>query len=474
MRQPLDVEVGVGVRQRPEPRLEVGERGRGAGLAHVVVAAAGGAGLLDGQLVEEVARARRPGQLLIHDASPVMSVRPLEHEDGGRRPTLVPGHPDAAGMAERAGHELELPAGVEAVSAQAGQETRLVLLRRPAFEQALEELVENRHEPPRRIALDLEPGPLGRADGAPRTLREKLHPDSVEPSVERQQMGEAGDGDGPPRQRHTPCLRIERVGAQRGPEDATSSQVRGGDDRVRESDALRCDEPAQAPRRRERGLDAPAADHRHDQHPSARQLIEATGVLVAAGPADEIDPPGRMADERARVGGEDGLPFGAWRWRHHTAGHVPRGPGGAAVRRHLARNHVVSVAGTLRCRERQSTPGRVSKSVTATVDSARSQARPTLAIPSTFRSTTPRISTSPQSAPSRITSADVRRCTRQTLLYRKFTTCGTVASARNASVPAPWSAYSLPNSRRTSGAAKAKPSATGTTIPAVWASTLRA
>src|SRR2546430_7725002 len=64
-RQPLEAVFGVVVRAGAEPLLELRQRGRASGVAHVVVLASVIARLLDGQAEEEVVGAGAP-QRLVH------------------------------------------------------------------------------------------------------------------------------------------------------------------------------------------------------------------------------------------------------------------------------------------------------------------------------------------------------------------------------------------------------------------------
>src|SRR3954463_14422647 len=94
-RQRLGDVLGVLVRTGAGRLLELRQRARVAGLAHVVGPAAVGAGVLDGEAVQQVVRAAAARQLDVHGAAGVVRVLALQDDDGRGGAPLDGGDPQA-------------------------------------------------------------------------------------------------------------------------------------------------------------------------------------------------------------------------------------------------------------------------------------------------------------------------------------------------------------------------------------------
>src|SRR2546426_497342 len=142
--QALEPVLGVVDGLAAEPLLEHGVRRRPAGLAHVEVAAAGGAGVLYGMADEEARRLVALGPL-VHRRPEAVGVGSLQDHVRRDGTAVHPRQPQAAPVAEGPRHCLELLEGVPVMKAAPGKPERLGLAAGPAGHRPRHPLRKGRH-----------------------------------------------------------------------------------------------------------------------------------------------------------------------------------------------------------------------------------------------------------------------------------------------------------------------------------------
>src|SRR5947209_4193367 len=235
-RERLGDVLGVLVRARAERLLELRERARAAGLAHVVRPAAGLARVLDRDAVQQVVGARAAGELHVHGAARVVRVLvALQHDDRRGGALLDRRDVQTARAAEVAEQAAQLLQRVAPARAPQRQCARLVLACGPALDGAQEELVEDADEPAVGVELDAHAGALGAAHVVARPARESLLPDRLEAAGEIDRVRAAAHGEHAVGARRAPHLVLERVGPHAHARGAGRAQV--GEHRLHVLDA---------------------------------------------------------------------------------------------------------------------------------------------------------------------------------------------------------------------------------------------